>query len=167
MGIDPGTKKVGWGVFRNGELLDSGCYTFGDWPFMVVLPGMIIGTAVPYRVTEIFYEHTGHHASTASAHSHGEGRACILQAAWTLRVPAIGIMYSSIKKVATGRGDAKKPMMVEACYAKFGLQTRLEDQAEGIWTAYCGHMDLGERAKDNLEPEPKPRKARQTKVATS
>ena len=139
LGIDLGGKVSGWGAVSGGQRIASGAWTFGPWRAGVVLPSLIVAKAVELRCDRLAFEAVPFHQSAAAAHEHGELRGCVYTAAALLGLPApIEVITSVLKKVATGRGNAKKPMVVEAARERWGVIARLEDEAEGLWCAVAG-----------------------------
>jgi Holliday junction resolvasome RuvABC endonuclease subunit len=49
-----------------------------------------------------------------------------------LKVPYVPILNQSVKKFATGKGNAKKPEMVAAAVAR-GWTVRSDDEADALW----------------------------------
>jgi Holliday junction resolvasome RuvABC endonuclease subunit len=82
----------------------------------------------------VFYEEVRRHLSTDAAHIHG-GLLAILQAECEARgVPYAGIPVGTIKKAATGRGNADKAAMIEAAAARWPDQQIADDnQADALW----------------------------------
>lgn len=87
----------------------------------------------------IFYEEVRRHLSTDAAHVYG-GFLAILQTECEAReIPYLGIPVGTIKKKATGRGNAKKPDMIAAARTRWPDQIIADDnQADALWILECG-----------------------------
>jgi Holliday junction resolvasome RuvABC endonuclease subunit len=91
----------------------------------------------------IYYEEVRRHLSTDSAHIHG-GLLAIMQAECEARsIPYAGIPVGTIKKRATGRGNADKTAMVASAVARWPDQAIIDDnQADALWILDCGRAQL-------------------------
>lgn len=87
----------------------------------------------------VYYEEVRRHLSTDAAHIHG-GLLAILQAECEAKeIPYSGIPVGTIKKQATGKGNADKSAMIAAAAVRWPDQ-RIEDdnQADALWIMACG-----------------------------
>lgn len=87
----------------------------------------------------VYYEEVRRHLSTDSAHIYG-GLLAHLQAELELReIPYCGLPVGTIKKVATGKGNASKSEMVAAAKAKWPDQDIKDDNcADALWILHTG-----------------------------
>jgi Holliday junction resolvasome RuvABC endonuclease subunit len=87
----------------------------------------------------VFYEEVRRHLSTDAAHVYG-GFLAMLQTECEARdLPYLGIPVGTIKKKATGRGNAKKAAMVAAARERWPDQLVADDnQADALWILECG-----------------------------
>lgn len=145
LAIDPGT-HCGWAL-RNGKSLNSGTWDLA--PRRYEGAGMrylrfrkhlneIADVCTPELVV---FEEVHRHAGTDAAHIYGGIRAelqswCEAKGITTYS----GLPVGTIKKHATGKGNAKKPAMVEAAQTKWpGQQVADDNQADALWM-----LDLAE-----------------------
>ena len=86
------------------------------------------------KPSAVFYEEVRRHLSTDAAHVHG-GLLAVMQSELEARnIPYLGIPVSTIKKTATGKGNADKAAMVAAAKAKWPEQAISDDnQADALW----------------------------------
>lgn len=89
----------------------------------------------------VFFEEVRRHLSTDAAHVHG-GLLAIMQAECEARgVPYLGIPVGTIKKQATGKGNADKAAMVAAAATRWPDQNiTSDDQADALWILECGRL---------------------------
>jgi Holliday junction resolvasome RuvABC endonuclease subunit len=87
----------------------------------------------------IYYEEVRRHMSTDAAHIHGGLLAVLQSEAEDKGIPYLGIPVGTIKKTATGKGNATKAMMVKAARAQWPDQTITDDnQADALWILATG-----------------------------
>ena len=58
-------------------------------------------------------------------------------------IPYRGIPIATIKRAATGKGNAGKAHVLAAAFSKFG-PVESEDAADALWTLSCGLKELGD-----------------------
>lgn len=90
----------------------------------------------------VYYEEVRRHLSTDSAHIHG-GLLAILQAECEAKgIPYAGIPVGTIKKQATGKGNADKGAMIAAAAARWPDQVIEDDnQADALWIMACAENE--------------------------
>jgi Holliday junction resolvasome RuvABC endonuclease subunit len=130
---------TGWascagGVITSGTIsFKGGRYEGGGMRFLRFKKWLreILETEKPEAV---YYEEVRRHMSTDAAHIHG-GLLAILQAECEARtLPYQGIPVGTIKKTATGKGNADKAAMIAAANAKWPEQNIKDDnQADALW----------------------------------
>lgn len=88
----------------------------------------------PFKDFElIVYEEVARHLGTHAAHIYG-GLVAILQSFCIDNgIEYQGIPVGTIKKHATGKGNANKQMMIEACEAKLGVKPIDDNEADALW----------------------------------
>jgi Holliday junction resolvasome RuvABC endonuclease subunit len=59
-------------------------------------------------------------------------------------VPYVLITPATLKKYATGRGNAGKPEMAVALFKRFGLELTDDNQVDAFWLRAAGHDLLGQ-----------------------
>lgn len=95
----------------------------------------------------VFYEEVRRHLSTDSAHVYGGMMAVLTAACEEAKIPYKGIPVGTIKKFATGKGNANKDAMLKAAKERFTDQNIFdENQADALWILATGleeFKDLG------------------------
>ena len=91
----------------------------------------------------VFYEEVRRHMSTDAAHIHG-GLLAIMQSECEAKeIPYQGIPVGTIKKAATGKGNADKNQMVAAATLHWPDQNIKDDnQADALWILHAGKETL-------------------------
>jgi Holliday junction resolvasome RuvABC endonuclease subunit len=96
----------------------------------------------------VAYEEVHRHAGTAAAHVYG-GLLMTLQAWCEPRmIPFTGIPVGTVKKRATGKGNAKKQAMIDAAKQHFSIERGdkgdlTDDEADALWVAICAAETYG------------------------
>lgn len=90
----------------------------------------------------IVYEEVRRHLGTDAAHIYGGIIGEIGSWCEDRERPYTGIPVGTVKKHATGRGNASKADMLAAAIANFGQGVRLPDQADALWILDCGLAEL-------------------------
>lgn len=82
----------------------------------------------------VAYEEVRAHSSTLAAHCFGGLEMLLLAECERRKIPVHGIPVGTIKKHATGRGDADKDLMVLTARAKWRDLDIIDDnQADALW----------------------------------
>ncbi len=89
----------------------------------------------------VVYEEVRRHMSTDAAHVHG-GLLAVMQAELEAKeIPYTGIPVGTVKKVATGKGNASKDEMIAAAKAKWPRENIVDDnQADALWILEAGKL---------------------------
>jgi Holliday junction resolvasome RuvABC endonuclease subunit len=97
-----------------------------------------------YQPQVIFVEDVMRHIGVYAAHLYGAQRVLLGITADRHGVPVIGVPVGSVKKHATGKGNAKKPDMIAAANKEFGkeLVRNVHDIADALWIVRTG-VDQG------------------------
>lgn len=95
------------------------------------------------EVIVFFEEVVGAHKSTAASHIYGGLLALLTQHCEANKIPYSGLPVGTIKKFATGRGNASKNDMMAHASTKFGGAVRSHDQADALWILSLGLQELG------------------------
>lgn len=135
LAIDPGT-KCGWAVHRNGKLEFSGVWDLkiqrheGEgirWirfrKFLDLLDNIDL----------VAFEEVRRHAGVTAAHVYGAMVATITAWAETYKIQYVSVPVGTIKKFATGKGNADKEQMIEACVNKLNKQPIDDNEADALW----------------------------------
>ena len=157
LGLDLGT-TTGWALYRESALhVDQGGVSdSGVWnlhPPRTGAPGyryrefntLVRGKIVKDSVTLVAYEDVKAHAGTLAAHACGGFLAVLEVACGDLGVCALGVGVGSVKKYATGKGNADKELMVLAARRRWPEWKREKydhNEADARWIAELGAMGV-------------------------
>lgn len=140
LAIDPGT-RCGWAVWEAGTILAAGTWDLGarrhEGGGMRFLRLGRYLDEVFFGVNAVAYEEVRRHIGTDAAHVYGGIVAVISAKCEACGVPYTGIGVGSVKKLATGKGNADKSAMIAAANARWGLALELKDEneADARWIA--------------------------------
>ena len=106
----------------------------------------------------IAYEEVARHVATAAAHIYG-GLVAVLQTlALSCEIEYVGIPVGTIKKHATGKGNANKDRMIEAALERWPDAAIVDDnEADARWCAETAFAEIGN---DDEDETGKPRQGR-------
>jgi crossover junction endodeoxyribonuclease RuvC len=152
IGIDPGT-MCGWAVVRGEQRLASGVWDLqprrhegGGMRYLRVrqyLGQLLEGMAVPVGGDVVVaYEEVRRHMSTDAAHVYGGIIATIASVCEEREVPYRAIPVGTIKRAATGKGNASKQEMIEAFFTATGWEPVGDDEADAYWCAVAQCREL-------------------------
>lgn len=145
LGIDPGT-KCGWALLKD-ETEDL--IGMGEWDLSTK---RFEGGGMRYvklrrkledffkensEISVVCYEEVRRHLGTNAAHIYGGIVATLTSFCEEKEIPYISIPVGTIKKRATGKGNAKKDQMIEAASEKWGRDKEniTENMADAAWCA--------------------------------
>jgi len=151
LAIDPGT-LCGWAL-----RLDDGSVHSGTWNLKpsrfegggmrwLRLRGFLDELVRISLVTPalIAFEEVRHHTGVDAAHVYGGIIATVQTWAESRSVPYTGVPVGTIKKTATGKGNAKKDAMVAAARARWPEQQIADDnQADALWILETARQQHG------------------------
>lgn len=80
------------------------------------------------------------HSAGITGMVHGAARVALLKE----EIPYVTVTPATLKKYATGRGNAGKPEMAVALFKRFGLELGDDNQVDAWWLRAAGHELLGE-----------------------
>lgn len=141
LALDLGT-KTGWAVTRDGILVASGWWDLK--PKRIDSPGMrfiyFMGKLKAMReaypdIGHVVYEAVARHAGTHAAHVYGGFQSHLTTWCHRNKVSYQGVPVGTLKKWATGKGNAGKPMMIEAARLKTGLDITDDNEADAVLLA--------------------------------
>ena len=90
----------------------------------------------------VAYEEVRRHMGTDAAHVYG-GLLATLQAELEERsVPYLGLPVSTVKKLATGKGNAGKDMMIEAAQRRWKHEPVDDNEADALWVAAAAQVEV-------------------------
>ena len=128
---------TGWAVHLPGVGITSGIAEFknsrfegGGMPFLK-FHRWISSIHKAHPVGEIVFEEVRRHAGTTAAHAYGGFLACLTAWAEVKGVPYLGVPVGTIKRHATGKGNAGKEAVIAAMCAK-GHEVSDHNQADAL-----------------------------------
>lgn len=158
LGIDPGT-HTGWALLNDdGKRIGSGVWDLspmrheGAGMRYLRLRTYLRGLCEGYTLTAIAYEEVAAHKGTAAAHIYGGVVATMQAWAEFEEIPYRGIPVGTVKKIATGKGNAGKDAMVTAALVRWpeigmtsegGETLAYADEADALWIAETLRRELG------------------------
>ena len=80
----------------------------------------------------VFYEYVARHLGTKAAHAYGAYRMILLMACHDRGIPCKELSVQAIKKAATGKGAAKKDIMIESATNRFKVDWKLTDTVQEV-----------------------------------
>jgi crossover junction endodeoxyribonuclease RuvC len=153
LGIDPGSRRCGYGVVaRVGgrlQVLESGVLVPGERPMAVRLGLLLDGLSALVeraRPQEVAVEQVFSGASPRSALVLGQARGVALAVAARAGLPVFEYAPSAVKLAFTGSGRAGKDQMLRTARAVLGVAADLSDEADALALAVC-HLARGPQAR--------------------
>lgn len=151
LGIDPGT-NCGWSLRdANGNhtsgvwCLKGGRHEGGGMRFLR-LRGYLNEINRTGKIDAVAYEEVRGHKGTDAAHIYGGVVAVITEFCEAEGIPYQGIPVGTVKKHATGKGNASKEAMVTAACKKWAGDYVFDDnEADARWIAETAAMELNGR----------------------
>ena len=150
LGIDPGT-KCGWAILDGGRRVASGVWDLsakrheGGGMRYVRLRGYLREVFESSKIEAVAYEEVRRHMGVDAAHVYGGITAVISSVceSWKPKIPYRAIPVGTVKKLATGKGNASKGQMIEAARERFDLERVAEDEADALHIGYALTHELG------------------------
>ena len=137
LALDLGT-KCGWAVFDGDTPIASGTWILQsdrqrrfEGGGMKWLRFRELLNQVP-AVDRVALEEVRRHAGTDAAHAYGGALAVVTAWCEERKIPYEAVPVASIKKHATGKGNAKKDVMIEAA-KKRGWEVVDDNHADALW----------------------------------
>lgn len=144
LGIDPGSRRCGYGVVarRGGrfEVVESGVLAPGSRPMPERLAAILDGLGEVIRRTrpaEVSVEAVFSGTSARSALVLGQARGVALAAAAHAGLPVHEYAPAQVKLAFTGSGRATKDQMLRTARMLLGQAPRLADEADALAIAVC------------------------------
>jgi len=137
LAIDLGT-TTGWSLRSTDGLITSGTvslkpsrYDGGGMRYLRFQNWLAEMDRLSGPIATICYEEVRRHAGTDAAHVYGGLMATLTAWAELRGVPYQGVPVGTIKKSATGKGNASKAMMIDAARAR-GFDPKDDNEADAI-----------------------------------
>lgn len=144
LGIDPGSRRCGYGVVERTRtrlaLLESGVLAPGDRPMAERLAHILEGLGdviARVRPSEVSVEQVYAGASPRSALVLGQARGVALAAAARAGLPVFEYAPAEVKLAFTGSGRASKDQMLRTARMLLGAAGDVADEADAIALAVC------------------------------
>ena len=144
LGIDPGSRRCGFGVVeRDGSrlrALEAGVLEPGDGPladrlaFLLQALGQVIAR---HRADAVSVESAFFGLSARSALVLGQARGVALAAAARAGLPVFEYAPTEVKRAFTGSGRAEKAQMIRTARALLGVEAERADAADALAVAVC------------------------------
>lgn len=141
LSLDLGT-QMGWGIMT-GDTINSGTVSFasrrfegGGMRFLRFQKWLDDTLEMLPTLGAVYFEEVHMHRGTDAAHIYGGLLATMSAWCEVHKIPYQGISVGTIKKHATGKGNAGKPEMIAAAKAK-GHNPKDDNEADAIAICYC------------------------------
>lgn len=149
LAIDPGT-HCGYAVVdESGTIIASGTWNLspgrheGGGMRFVRLTSYLTDVLNAFEPSSVWYEEVRRHLGTDAAHIYGGIVAVITERCETLSIPYAGIPVGTVKKLATGKGNADKAAMIAATAARWPDFRGDDNEADARWIALAGMKSIG------------------------
>lgn len=136
LALDLGT-TTGWALIQNGQI-HSGSQSFkpqrfdgGGMRYLRFQRWLNELNQVENPIAMVVFEEVRRHVSTDSAHAYGGFMATLTSWCEAQKIPYQGVPVGTIKKHATGKGNAGKEEMIAAARAK-GFNPTDDNQADAL-----------------------------------
>lgn len=135
LALDLGT-TTGYAILYNDNIY-SGVRSFKQRPLskggrrFMLFRDWLIGIINKYDVTNVYYEDVKRHLGTDAAHCYGGFLYHMAAVCEEFCIPYIGFPVGSIKKTATGKGNATKEDMLKAAYGN-GFKPKDHNEADAL-----------------------------------
>jgi Holliday junction resolvasome RuvABC endonuclease subunit len=136
--LDLGT-QTGWAAHVSGVTV-SGTQSFQAQRFSgggmryLRFRTWLAETISDQKIEAVFYEEVRRHIGTTAAHVYGGFLAVLTAYCEEHNIPYEGVPVGTIKKLATGKGNANKEAMIEAAKHRWPEQDIADDnQADALW----------------------------------
>lgn len=141
LAFDLGT-TMGWAAF-DGEKITSGSSSFKPkknsttgYRFCLFKQWLADMKGKLGHIERVYFEEVRAHKGTQAAHIYGGFKALLLTWCERHEIPYIGVPVGTIKKSATGHGNANKEMMIRAAEA-LGHAPEDDNEADALALIYC------------------------------
>lgn len=146
LGIDPGSRLLGFGIIEKKKgaepiCLTGGCLRLQDKSMPVRL-GIVFShiqeLVVAYRPTELAIEQVFVHKNAQAALKLGQARGAAIAAGTSVNLPVYEYAPRQIKQAVVGRGGAEKEQIQHMIQILLKLQSRPQaDAADALAVALC------------------------------
>jgi len=150
LGLDFGS-NLGWAFRKSARRMFSGIGDFtptqhrGGGMRWILFRGFLVKTLTELEPAALAYELVVRtHASTQAAQVYGGFLAITMEECEARGIPYFPVNVTTVKRYATGKGNANKGAMKAAALERWGHAKELtEDEADARWIAETGAHVLG------------------------
>lgn len=158
LAIDPGT-NCGWCLREASGRMTSGVWDLapkrheGAGMRLIRLRTYLAEIAKAGLPAMVAYEEVRRHAGTTAAHVYGEIVGKIREWCEDNKVPYVGVPVATVKRTATGKGNADKEAMIDAALRKWprtndcDFQRYDDNEADARWIAEAAWAAYGAGAR--------------------
>lgn len=139
VGIDPGT-RCGWALLEDGERVASGTWDLksrrhegGGMRYLRFRRYLL--ELLAHEPEAVVYEEVRRHAGTSAAHVYGGLVGQLTALCESRQIPYQAIPVGTIKRCATGKGNASKAAMIAAARSQWGAVGD-DNEADALWCAF-------------------------------
>lgn len=151
LGIDPGT-HCGWSLWHDGKISSAGTWNLsprrhegGGMRYL-----MLRAYLDEFRASEpdtVAYEEVRRHLGTDAAHIYGGVIATLSAWCEERKIPYMAVPVGTVKKVATGLGNASKEMMLASARKRWPSLFEFclidDNAADACWITEAAARELG------------------------
>lgn len=149
LAIDPGT-QCGWCVRHDATRIDAGTWDLSPRRFegagirYVRLRALLVEVLERAKPEVVAFEQVRRHMGVDAAHIYGGIVAVVMSECESRGIAYQGVHVQDIKKLATGKGNAKKDAMLAAANErwKLTLGPKDENEADARWIAEAAALEL-------------------------
>lgn len=141
LAIDPGT-NCGWCLRHADGTVNSGTWNLKGGRFegggmrFLRLRGYLDQMKAAHTIDRVAFEEVRRHMGVDAAHIYGGVVATLTAFCEANKIPYEGIPVGTVKKQATGKGNAQKDAMIAAALRRWPDQNVKDDnQADALWIA--------------------------------
>lgn len=145
LALDLGT-KTGWAMGSFGNLICSGTrvdkpgrYDGGGMRYLR-FRGWLLELRAGQSFDVVYFEEVRRHMSTDSAHVYGGFLAHLTAWCEEHKVPYEGLPVGTIKKEATGKGNAGKDQVISAMVKRWGVKPVDDNEADALAILHCAFV---------------------------
>ena len=142
LALDIGTTS-GWATAFDSGQRSSGsiklkAHQFANWASrMTKMRGLLDGLHTLEPIEEVWFEEVRRHNGVAAAHVYGALMGTVAEWCDLRDIPYSGVSVGTIKKFATGSGNASKERMISAVKEKWRANVKDDNEADAIALLEC------------------------------
>jgi len=149
MGIDPSLNSTGLALVDGTLATLKQKAADGDYRLVKIRLGIIRAIESPNRPDLVVCEDLPRNAMGAGIT--GQAQGVIREVLQSYRIPYLLVSAATLKKLATGKGNAKKPDMRAAWLERTGEDNPRDDEVDAAWLRELGLYLTGLVADDRVE----------------